>query len=362
MTKWHSFAERELPRVVRALGLPAAHPARDPNLTECPRHGTPIGPVGRICLDCHTEAWAELGRRYASAEHGRGKKPRRARQPTLPGLRVENSNPEEEPMQHDQPTTSETLAIIDHDVEHGHELAELVERPPPPATLFGADPERALARIVKVADKLAHTIRAQKLAVRISGGEHVLVEGWTLLGTLLGVYPVLVWSRKLDDGWEARVEARTLDGRIVGAAESECLRTERKWANADDYAVRSMAATRATSKALRQPLGFVMSLAGFDVTPAEEVPAGEQSRTTPTMHVPERDEGPVPGEIKPTKDQITAIQRLVAALQDVDPDTDWTDRAREIAGVPGRLLTHAGADGLIEKLQGELAAKNEAAA
>ena len=33
-----------------------------------------------------------------------------------------------------------------------------------------------------------------------------------------------------------------------------------------------MAQTRATSKALRQPLGFVITLAGFDPTPAEEMP------------------------------------------------------------------------------------------
>jgi hypothetical protein len=33
-----------------------------------------------------------------------------------------------------------------------------------------------------------------------------------------------------------------------------------------------MAQTRATSKALRQPLGFVMTLAGYSATPAEEMP------------------------------------------------------------------------------------------
>jgi hypothetical protein len=36
-----------------------------------------------------------------------------------------------------------------------------------------------------------------------------------------------------------------------------------------------MAQTRATSKALRQPLGFVMTLAGYAATPAEEMPREE---------------------------------------------------------------------------------------
>jgi hypothetical protein len=107
---------------------------------------------------------------------------------------------------------------------------------------------------------------------------------------MLGVFPVLAWTHKLDDGWEARVEAKTRDGAVVGAAESECLRSERKWANREDYAVRSMAATRATSKALRQPLGFVMTLAGFEATPAEEIPADERPKSPVEGAEPSREQ------------------------------------------------------------------------
>ena len=39
-----------------------------------------------------------------------------------------------------------------------------------------------------------------------------------------------------------------------------------------------MAQTRATSKALRQPLGFIVQLAGFDPTPAEEMPREAEQR------------------------------------------------------------------------------------
>ncbi len=146
-------------------------------------------------------------------------------------------------------------------------------------TLFRSDePDEIIARATSTAGSLAKVIRSQKLAVTISGREHVRVEGWTLLGTLLGVFPYLVWTRPIGDGvelhivgWEARCEARTMDGRIVGSAEAMCSRSEKTWGNRDDYALRSMAQTRATSKALRQPLGFVMALAGFEATPAEEM-------------------------------------------------------------------------------------------
>lgn len=141
-----------------------------------------------------------------------------------------------------------------------------------PVTLFRTEqPDEVVVRATETAKALAKVVKRQKLTTKISGRDHVRVEGWTLLGTMLGVFPVCVWTRKLDDGWEARVEARTLNGQIVGAAEAQCLRSERTWASRDDYALRSMAQTRATSKALRQPLGFVMTLAGFDATPAEEM-------------------------------------------------------------------------------------------
>ena len=144
----------------------------------------------------------------------------------------------------------------------------------PPVTLFRSEePIEVVTRASETATALAAVIEKQKLSVSIQGRKHVLVEGWTLLGSMLGVFPVCVWTRQLENGWEARVEARTRDGAVVGAAEAECLRSERSWASRDDYALRSMAQTRATSKALRQPLGFVVTMAGYSATPAEEMPS-----------------------------------------------------------------------------------------
>jgi hypothetical protein len=192
----------------------------------------------------------------------------------------------------------------------------------PTSTLFGTDnPAEALAQMTAVAATLADVVRSQHLVVRIQQSEHVRVEGWTFLGSLLGVFPVVMWTHPLhalDEGgptrpvigWEARVEARTRSGEVVGAAESECLRSERSWAARDDYALRSMAQTRAVSKALRLPLGFVMQLAGFNPTPAEEMPTIEASGGKPNAaHTPHVEpqasdhgaagdtEGPVPQDV-----------------------------------------------------------------
>lgn len=167
----------------------------------------------------------------------------------------------------------ETQAILEGD---GQEVGtEVVVAAATPATLFRTDdPVQVLQRATETANALKDVLRRQNMLQRIQGRDHVKVEGWTTLGAMLGVTPVCVWTRPVEKGWEARVEARTLDGRVIGAAEAECLRAESTWKNRDDYAIRSMAQTRATSKALGSVLRFVVTLAGYSGTPAEEMPHG----------------------------------------------------------------------------------------
>lgn len=162
-----------------------------------------------------------------------------------------------------------------------------------PARLFaGQSGQEIIQDASEKATALAGVIESRKLFTEIRGRKHVRVEGWTLLGSLVGVFPVCVWTKPLNDGWEARVEARTLDGNIVGAAEAQCTKKERMWADRDDYALRSMAQTRATSKALRQPLGFIMVLGNYDATPAEEMPHDEPSERPQERREPPKQEAP----------------------------------------------------------------------
>jgi hypothetical protein len=163
------------------------------------------------------------------------------------------------------------------------------------------DPVEVITRASRAAEALKGVIRQQGLVSNIQGREHVRVEGWTTLGSMLGVVPVVTWTRPTPDGWEARVEARTLDGRVVGAAEAMCSKSERTWRSRDDYALRSMAQTRATSKALRGPLGFVVTLAGYEATPAEEMPA--EGTEAPS--------GRVSSSEPPTEPQLKFLKSLI---------------------------------------------------
>jgi len=158
-----------------------------------------------------------------------------------------------------------------------------------PSLLVGSTAKQRVQQAKEIATELADVIEKRHLFVQLGKRRHVLYEGWTTLGALMGVFPVTVWARPIPNGYEARVEAKTLGGVTVGAAEAECTRDEPDWderpkyewqngkrvkvgmEHVADYALRSMAQTRAGAKALRMPLGFIMQLSGFDATPAEEM-------------------------------------------------------------------------------------------
>lgn len=147
-------------------------------------------------------------------------------------------------------------------------------------SLFGSDnPAVAFKRMQEIANVITSPIREHHMYADIGEKQHLTVEAWQLIGGLVGVSARNVWSRPITTadgarGWEAREEAVTMDGRAVGSAESMCLRTESQWDEADDYAIRSMAQTRAQSKALSRALRFIAILAGFSGTPAEEMSDG----------------------------------------------------------------------------------------
>ena len=143
-----------------------------------------------------------------------------------------------------------------------------------PVGLFKTDdPVEVVERATRVADSLKDVIKQRELYTMIQGKPHVRVEGWQLVGAMLGVTAVCVETVEVEGGWKATVEARTADGRVIGSASALCTKNEKRgpWKSADDYARLSMAQTRATSKALKGPLGFVISLAGYQTTPAEEM-------------------------------------------------------------------------------------------
>jgi len=152
---------------------------------------------------------------------------------------------------------------------------EIIAEPRPRGLFKTDDPVEVIQHATRTANALADVIARNKLFTAIQGKNHVRVEGWQLLGSMLGVSAVCVATEPVEGGFKATVEARTVDGRVIGRADAICSRAEKRgpWKTADDYAILSMAQTRATSKALKGPLGFIVSLAGYETAPAEEMGA-----------------------------------------------------------------------------------------
>ena len=156
-------------------------------------------------------------------------------------------------------------------VADSHSISTLA----PTAMEFEAslDEASAKARVMK------QVISANNLAVKIGGGEHIKVEGWITLATAYGCTAQIVWSRKIEgyiQAYEAKAEVlkQTPNGVVViGSAEAECgTRGDGQWENdSPEYAVRSMAQTRAISKAIAGVLRWVVVLAGYSGTPYDEM-------------------------------------------------------------------------------------------
>ena len=139
-------------------------------------------------------------------------------------------------------------------------------------TLVIDAPQMVIVRASEIAGELARIIEVKQLYVVIRNRKYVYCEGWTTLGAMLGVVPRELDTADVGDGeFVASVEiVRASDGLAVGKASASCGPDEKDWKGRSRQARRSMAQTRATSKAFRLSFSWVMQLAGYQPTPAEE--------------------------------------------------------------------------------------------
>lgn len=128
----------------------------------------------------------------------------------------------------------------------------------------------------------------------ISGRRYPTVSWWTAVGASLGFFPREVSCVRQERGddricvYEAVVEVvNQASGQIVGRGSAICSSKEKNWGNRDEYAIRSMAITRATGKAYRLGLAFIAVMAGLEATPSEEMPP-QQAQSRPAEQSQQR--------------------------------------------------------------------------
>src|ERR1035437_6567574 len=115
-------------------------------------------------------------------------------------------------------------------------------------------------QMVQMANVLKAYVVKNKLYSPIAGKNYVQVEGWQFAGSLMGLFPMVVSITDLSKAGEikymATVEINNIKTeKIVGRGFAVCSNKENKKKSFDEYAVLSMAQTRATGKAYRNLIG-----------------------------------------------------------------------------------------------------------
>jgi len=179
-----------------------------------------------------------------------------------------------------------------------------------------------------IANVLKNVIDEQKLYSNIKGKKYVQVEGWTTLATILNLRPIITSTERLDKkdevAYTAHCEVRDYEDRIVGSADAMCSNKEGNWKGRDEYAIMSMSQTRSISKALRLPLGWIMTLAGYSATPSEEM-TGIQNRNKSRPERPRRernDKPPKPNEPEGTVDGEVKIRKTRETKKNSEKELD----------------------------------------
>jgi len=202
------------------------------------------------------------------------------------------------------------------------------------------DPKKVLQDAQKAAKELCKLVEKQKLYVEIQGRKYLKVEAWQTCGVFYGLTAVVLETKPTEypapDGWVARAEVRDRNGIVRSAAEAMCCQDEKNWKSKPAFQLRSMAQTRAISKALRNVLSWVVVLAGYEAPPAEEI----ESERVITEEEIER----VMGE-KASAEDIDTIYALLAS--DKVPE-HWRKRAE---GWIERGLSKVRAKALIKTLE-----------
>ena len=127
-----------------------------------------------------------------------------------------------------------------------------------------------------LAKDLAKFIKDNKLSTTVQGKEFVNVEGWQYAGSRLGIVPIVEHVINVGSPEELKYQAKVTlfdirHGVTVGAGFAVCSNKESGKKFYQEFAIMSMAQTRAVGKAYRNILAWIIRAAGYEPTPAEEM-------------------------------------------------------------------------------------------
>lgn len=194
-------------------------------------------------------------------------------------------------------TPSSPLPLADHGII----------LPPVESTLLRVerDPDAILDEAHRAAQAIKKVIDSRSKPLIINGEKYLFYEDWLTVGRFFGIVPRTISTKVVKAtehvrGYVARAEAVEVKSQlVVSAAEAMCLTDEPTWTNRPKYEwneqqkksvkvqkpvpraqMFSMAQTRACAKAVANCTRWVVVLAGYQATPAEEMDEFNQEQAT----------------------------------------------------------------------------------
>jgi len=174
--------------------------------------------------------------------------------------------------------------------------------------------------MLKLSTELSQLIKEKGLSSNIQGKQFVNVEGWQFAGASLGLMPIITITTDLSKDDEikymATCEVRNItSGQLVATGIALCSNKEKTKRFFDEYAILSMAQTRAIGKAYRNLLAWLMKAAGFEATPAEEMDFAKEEAPTKKPKVVEVVAEEIPVEVD--RDAIIKDIQAVTRMKDL---------------------------------------------
>ena len=174
--------------------------------------------------------------------------------------------------------------------------------------------------MLKLSTELSQLIKEKGLSSNIQGKQFVNVEGWQFAGASLGLMPIITSTQDLSNEtaikYMATCEVRNITtGQLVATGIALCSNAEKTKRFFDEYAILSMAQTRAIGKAYRNLLAWLMKAAGFEATPAEEMDFARDETPAKKPKVVEVIAEEIPVEVD--RDAIIKDIQAVARMKDL---------------------------------------------
>lgn len=166
---------------------------------------------------------------------------------------------------------------------------QAIEIQPPQGMAVDRAPADVLAEARNAAKALNDVLANKKKKVMLNNEQYLEFEDWQTLGHFYGVTagsdgdpePVTIGEVT---GFKASSVAYR-HGQVISRATQYCMSDEPNWSRKPLFQLSSMAQTRANAKVLRNVLAWVVVLAGYRPTPAEELP---DAQTLPNRPTPQR--------------------------------------------------------------------------